>query len=86
MTDVKQPSILDALSKPKPASKSTKKAAPTSSSDSESKLSSKAAPPTQKAAANRKRKPVLDSDSESGSDDLMARIKGKMGGGKVALQ
>ncbi|XP_063044245.1 DNA topoisomerase 2-alpha [Engraulis encrasicolus] len=73
-TDVKQPSILDALSKPKPASKASKKAAPSTSSDSE---------PAEKAAASRKRKPALDSGSDSDSDsgDLMARIKGKMGGG-----
>ncbi|XP_041942216.1 DNA topoisomerase 2-alpha [Alosa sapidissima] len=70
--DSAQPSILDALSKPKPTSKASKKAATTSSSESE--------PISGKAAANRKRKPVLDSDSDSDSGGLMARIKGKMGG------
>lgn len=78
--DVKQPSILEALSKPKTAAKATKKKGLTSS-DSEP-TTSKAAVPPAKSKANRKRKPSMSSDSDSDSTSLMARLKGKMGGGK----
>ncbi|XP_064171097.1 DNA topoisomerase 2-alpha [Anguilla rostrata] len=111
LSENKQPSILDALTKskpkPKPApkgpSKSTvtgaskavpkspstedpKKAAWVFSSDSEG---SQPAPPAKekpgpKPKVGLKRKPVLDSeDSDSSSDDLMSRIKGKTAGKKM---
>lgn len=69
--DVKQPSIVDALSKPKPASKTAAKKIP--SFDSSDSGSSDA--PTKAAPAKRK---ALDSDdSDRSADDLMSRIKGK---------
>ncbi|XP_053496302.1 DNA topoisomerase 2-alpha [Ictalurus furcatus] len=76
VTDVKQPSILDALSKPAAAKKSTA-AKPQTSSDSGN---SDPAPAAKKAAAARKRKTVLssdESDSDSDGGNLMARLKGK---------
>ncbi|XP_072523094.1 DNA topoisomerase 2-alpha [Salminus brasiliensis] len=76
--DVKQPSILAALSKPSakptPAKKTT--VARATSSDSESS----APAPAAKKAAVRKRKAALsseDSDSDSDGGNLMARLKGK---------
>ncbi|XP_036407893.1 DNA topoisomerase 2-alpha [Megalops cyprinoides] len=119
LMDVKQPSIMDALSKPKPAPKEASedapkevsKAAPKGASKAASKASSKAstkeaskaaskkvlvfssdsedqaAPPAKekpapKAQASRKRKPAKESDSDSSSEDLMSRIKGKKTLGK----
>lgn len=74
--DVKQPSILDALSKPKPSN--TKKAVALASSDSEGD----AAPVLKKPVV--KRKQVVSDDSDSDSDNLMSRLKGKTAaGGKV---
>ncbi|KAF4084599.1 hypothetical protein AMELA_G00108020 [Ameiurus melas] len=75
-TDVKQPSILDALSKPAAAKKSSA-AKPQTSSDSGN---SDPVPAAKKAAAVRKRKTVLssdESDSDSDGGNLMARLKGK---------
>uniref|UniRef100_UPI003AAD5223 DNA topoisomerase 2-alpha n=1 Tax=Centroberyx gerrardi TaxID=166262 RepID=UPI003AAD5223 len=74
--DVKQPSILDALSKPKPASKTAaKKKVPSfDSSDSEGEVKA----PVVKEKPTLKRKQVVGSDdSDSSSDNLMSRIKGK---------
>lgn len=74
---MKQPSIVDVFSKPKPASKMTsKKALPTDSSSSEGGAKAQA---TAKPKAVTKRKQVKSSDSESNSDseDLMSRIRGK---------
>lgn len=82
---MKQPSILDALSKPAAAKKSTA-AKPQTSSDSGN---SDPAPAAKKAAAARKRKTVLssdESDSDSDGGNLMARLKGKAAAaGKVRL-
>ncbi|KAG7506667.1 DNA topoisomerase 2-alpha isoform X2 [Solea senegalensis] len=72
--DVKQPSILDALSKPKPPSKSAAKSLPSlDSSDSEGEVK----PPVAKAKPVLKRKTVVSDDSDSSSDDLMSRLKAK---------
>ncbi|KAL7869965.1 hypothetical protein AOLI_G00139530 [Acnodon oligacanthus] len=76
--DVKQPSILDVLSKPaaKPAATKKTTVAKVTSSESEG-----AAPaPAARKAAVRKRKVALssdDSDSDSDGGNLMARLKGK---------
>uniref|UniRef100_A0A8C9UBH7 DNA topoisomerase 2 n=1 Tax=Scleropages formosus TaxID=113540 RepID=A0A8C9UBH7_SCLFO len=89
-TDGKQPSILDALTKPKAASKAAPKAAPKKttivfSSDSESTDMSKKQKAESKPQVSRKRKPALDSeDSDSSSDNLMSRIRGKTTAGKKA--
>ncbi|KAJ7985019.1 hypothetical protein DPEC_G00360790 [Dallia pectoralis] len=72
--DAKQPSIMDALSKPKPISKTAAKKVPSfDSSDSEGP--SKA--PARSKAAPTKRKQLDSDESEGSSDDLMSRIKGK---------
>ncbi|KAM4624510.1 DNA topoisomerase 2-alpha [Polymixia lowei] len=72
--DTKQPSILDALSKSKPASKTTKKVPSIDSSDSEGKAKA----PVTKEKPAQKRKQIKDSDdSDDSSGDLMSRIKGK---------
>ncbi|XP_058477066.1 DNA topoisomerase 2-alpha [Solea solea] len=72
--DVKQPSILEALSKPKPPSKSAAKSLPSlDSSDSEGEVK----PPVAKAKPVLKRKTVVSDDSDSSSDDLMSRLKAK---------
>ncbi|XP_028287609.1 DNA topoisomerase 2-alpha isoform X2 [Parambassis ranga] len=74
--DAKQPSILDALSKPKPASSSAAKAVPTfDSSDSESEVKAPAKAKAKKPA--QKRKQVNSDDSDSDSGDLMSRLKTK---------
>uniref|UniRef100_A0A667ZV02 DNA topoisomerase 2 n=1 Tax=Myripristis murdjan TaxID=586833 RepID=A0A667ZV02_9TELE len=74
-TDTKQPSIMDALSKPKPAPKAATKKVPSfDSSDSEAET--KAAAAKEKAAVKRKQA-VASDDSDSSSGNLMARIKGK---------
>ncbi|CAL8286093.1 unnamed protein product [Lota lota] len=79
--DTKQPGIMDALTKPKMASKTTAKTLLSlESSDDESppKASvTKAKPPVTKAKPPAKRKQIKDSDSDSESDNLMARIRGK---------
>ncbi|KAK3529180.1 hypothetical protein QTP70_019422 [Hemibagrus guttatus] len=72
--DVKQPSILDALSKPATAKKSTATKRATSSESDNAALA-----PAKKAAV-RKRKVVMssdDSDSDSDGGNLMARLKSK---------
>lgn len=73
--DVKQPSIIDALSKPKAASnKAAKKIPSFDSSDSEDEVKA----PAQKAKPALKRKPaVSDDDDGSSSDNLMSRLKNK---------
>lgn len=75
LVDVNQPSILDALTK----SKTTTKKAPTlDSSDSEGKA--------KKSKPVLKRKQTVIIDSDSSSDDLMSRLKGKTTtAGKVSL-
>lgn len=73
-TDAKQPSILDALSKSKPASNTAARKVPSfDSSDSEGEVKA----PVTKAKPIVKRKQVASDDSDSSSDDLMSRIKGK---------
>lgn len=74
--DVKQPSILDALSKPKPTSRApaAKKVPSFDSSDSE--IEKKAPVTKQKPVLKRKKNLSDDSDSSS-SDDLMSRLKSK---------
>ncbi|XP_054622812.1 DNA topoisomerase 2-alpha [Dunckerocampus dactyliophorus] len=73
-TDVKQPTILDALSKPKPSSRTASKRVPSfDSSDSEGEAKFQA-PKTKPAP---KRKQVLTDDSDSDSGDLMSRLKAK---------
>ncbi|XP_065805899.1 DNA topoisomerase 2-alpha isoform X1 [Labrus bergylta] len=70
--DVKQPSILDALSKPKPSSNtSTKKIPSFGSSDSEEEIK------VTKTKPALKRKQNVSDDSDSSSDDLMSRLKAK---------
>lgn len=73
---MKQPSILDALSKPKPASRApaAKKVPSFDSSDSE--IEKKAPVTKQKPVLKRKKNLSDDSDSSS-SDDLMSRLKSK---------
>uniref|UniRef100_A0A3B1JLS1 DNA topoisomerase 2 n=1 Tax=Astyanax mexicanus TaxID=7994 RepID=A0A3B1JLS1_ASTMX len=76
--DVKQPSILDALSKPPAKTTAAKKS---NSSDSEGS----APAPAAKKASVRKRKVVLSSDESSSDSDggnLMARLMGKATAGK----
>ncbi|XP_036429083.1 DNA topoisomerase 2-alpha [Colossoma macropomum] len=76
--DVKQPSILDALSKPAAKPTATKKTTVVKATSSESEGSAPA--PAAKKAAVRKRKVALssdDSDSDSDGGNLMARLKGK---------
>ncbi|CAL1599176.1 unnamed protein product [Knipowitschia caucasica] len=71
--DTKQPSILDALSKPKPKPKAVDKKVPTfDSSDSEVE-----APAAKAAKPVLKRKQAISDDSGSESDNLMARLKSK---------
>uniref|UniRef100_A0A665VN09 DNA topoisomerase 2 n=1 Tax=Echeneis naucrates TaxID=173247 RepID=A0A665VN09_ECHNA len=69
LTYVKQPSIVDALSKAKPS----KKVPSFDSSDSESE----AKPAAKKAKPVLKRKQATSDDSDSSSDNLMSRLKGK---------
>ncbi|KAM4524311.1 DNA topoisomerase 2-alpha isoform 2-T2 [Odontesthes bonariensis] len=77
--DVKQPSILDALSKPKASSITAAKKVPSfDSSDSETEKRAPAA----KAKPVGKRKQVVSDDSDSSSDNLMSRLKTKMNGNK----
>ncbi|XP_017548359.1 DNA topoisomerase 2-alpha isoform X2 [Pygocentrus nattereri] len=76
--DVKQPSILDVLSKPAAKPAATKKTTVVKVTTSESEGSAPA--PTAKKAPVRKRKVALssdDSDSDSDGGNLMARLKGK---------
>ncbi|MGH0134018.1 UNVERIFIED_CONTAM: hypothetical protein FKN15_052607 [Acipenser sinensis] len=84
-SDDKQPSILDALTKPKaPApktSRSTAAAGPSSSSDSEPKRSKAISAAVKKPKAARKRE---SSGSEKSGCDLMSRIKGKPAANKVS--
>ncbi|XP_076851109.1 DNA topoisomerase 2-alpha [Brachyhypopomus gauderio] len=83
-TDVNQPSILDALSKPRTKPAAAKKAAAPKMTSSESESSTRA--PAVKKAPVRKRKVGLssgDSDSDSDGGNLLARIRGKApAGGK----
>ncbi|XP_035002136.1 DNA topoisomerase 2-alpha [Hippoglossus stenolepis] len=70
--DAKQPSILDALSKPKPSSKTAAKPIPSfDSSDSEADVKVTMAKPVLK------RKQVVSSDSDCSSDNLMSRLMTK---------
>uniref|UniRef100_A0A3Q3VN89 DNA topoisomerase 2 n=1 Tax=Mola mola TaxID=94237 RepID=A0A3Q3VN89_MOLML len=80
---VKQPSIMDAFSKPKPSSKTTVKKVPSfDSSDSEGEVKV----PITKAKPVNKRKKAATDDSDSDSDDLMSRIKAKTtAGSKVSF-
>ncbi|XP_035528149.1 DNA topoisomerase 2-alpha isoform X2 [Morone saxatilis] len=72
--DVKQPSILDALSKSKPSSNTAAKKVPSfDSSDSEGEAKA----PVTKAKPVLKRKQVVSDDSDSSSDNLMSRLKAK---------
>lgn len=76
LLDEKQPSIVDAFSKPKPASKTTSKK--TLSVDSSNSEGGAKAPAVTKPKAVTKRKQVKSSDSNSDSDsDLMSRIRAK---------
>lgn len=74
--DVKQPSILDALSKPKPASRApaAKKVPSFDSSDSESE---KKAPVTKQKPVLKRKKNISDDSDSSSSGDLMSRLKSK---------
>ncbi|XP_076008405.1 DNA topoisomerase 2-alpha [Genypterus blacodes] len=73
--DTKQPSIMAALSKPKPAAA---KVPSFNSSDSEVEAKAPLAPKAPKAKSAGKRKQALSSDSsDSDSGDLMSRIKSK---------
>lgn len=80
---MKQPSILDALSKPKPSSNTAAKKVPSfDSSDSDVE----AEPPVKKAKPVVKRKQVASDDSDSSSDNLMSRLKAKTtAGSKVNI-
>lgn len=80
--DVKQPSILDAFSKPKPSSNTAAKKVPSfDSSDSEGEAKA----PVTKAKPVLKRKQTNSEDSDSSSDNLMSRLKAKTtAGGKVS--
>ncbi|XP_073346486.1 DNA topoisomerase 2-alpha [Pagrus major] len=72
--DVKQPSIMDAFSKPKPLSSKPAKKVPTfDSSDSEGEVKA----PVTKAKPVLKRKQAVSDDSDSDSDNLMSRLKAK---------
>ncbi|XP_008436083.1 DNA topoisomerase 2-alpha isoform X2 [Poecilia reticulata] len=74
-SDEKQPSILDALSKPKASSKTAPKKIPTfGSSDSEDTGS---IPAKKQSKAAVKRKQVISDESDSSSGDLMSRLKAK---------
>uniref|UniRef100_A0A3B3VZT5 DNA topoisomerase 2 n=1 Tax=Poecilia latipinna TaxID=48699 RepID=A0A3B3VZT5_9TELE len=74
-TNEKQPSILDALSKPKVSSKTAPKKIPTfGSSDSEDEGT---VPAKKQSKAAVKRKQVISDESDSSSDDLMSRLKAK---------
>lgn len=75
---MKQPSIVDAFSKPKPPSKTTsKKLLSVNSSDSKAE----AKDPVTKQKATTKRKQADSDDSDSDSGDLMARIRAKTAAG-----
>lgn len=74
--DVKQPSILDALSKPKPASRAPAAKNVPSFDSSDSEIEKKAPVTKQKPVLKRKKNLSDDSDSSS-SDDLMSRLKSK---------
>ncbi|XP_017274093.1 DNA topoisomerase 2-alpha isoform X2 [Kryptolebias marmoratus] len=72
--DVKQPSILDALSKSKPASNTAAKKVPSfDSSDSEGD----GKVPASKVKPALKRKQAISDESDSSSDNLMSRLKAK---------
>nr|XP_020461966.1 DNA topoisomerase 2-alpha-like [Monopterus albus] len=72
--DVKQPSILDVLAKPKPSSNTAVKKVPSfDSSDSEGE----ARPPVTKAKPVLKRKQAVSDESDSSSDNLMSRLMTK---------
>ncbi|XP_069011986.1 DNA topoisomerase 2-alpha [Embiotoca jacksoni] len=76
--DAKQPSILDALSKPRAASSAAaKKVSSFDSSDSETEAKA----PVTKAKPVQKRKQAISDDSDSGSDNLMSRLKAKTNAG-----
>lgn len=76
--DVKQPSIMDALTKAKPKAKTAAKKLPSfDSSDSEADVKAKV---TEKKPV-RKRKQVVSEESDSSSDDLMSRLKAKPAAG-----
>lgn len=78
-TDVKQPSILDALSKSKPAAK---KASTLDCSDSEGDGKVQVS----KAKSVLKRKQAISDESDSSSDNLMSRLKTKTtAGNKVRM-
>ncbi|XP_062298175.1 DNA topoisomerase 2-alpha [Scomber scombrus] len=82
--DVKQPSILEALSKPQPSSNTAAKKDPSFDfSDSEGEVKAPAA----KAKPVFKRKKVVSDDSDSSSDNLMSRLKAKssVGGKKTKM-
>ncbi|XP_010770504.1 DNA topoisomerase 2-alpha [Notothenia coriiceps] len=81
--DVRQPSIMDSLTKSKPVSKTAAENFPSfDSSDSEAEA--KAAKAKAKPKPVVKRKQVLDDDDDSSdsSGDLMSRLKGKTTAGK----
>ncbi|XP_070782894.1 DNA topoisomerase 2-alpha isoform X1 [Enoplosus armatus] len=72
--DVKQPSIEDAFSKPKPSSNTAAKKIPSfDSTDSEGEAKA----PVTKAKPVLKRKQAVSDDSDSSSDNLMSRLKAK---------
>ncbi|KAM7381870.1 hypothetical protein PAMA_012632 [Pampus argenteus] len=76
--DVKQPSIMEALSKPKASSNTAAKKVPSfDSSDSADEVKAPAA----KAKPVHKRKIATSDDSDSSSDDLMSRLKAKKNAG-----
>lgn len=75
---VKQASIVDAFSKPKPSSTSAKRVPSFDSSDSEAEVKAPAKKPVSK------RKQVDSDDSDSDSDNLMSRLKAKSTGSKVS--
>lgn len=80
---MKQPSILDALSKPKPSSNTAvEKVVSFNSSDSEGEVK----PPVKMAKPALKRKQAVSDDSDSSSDNLMSRLKAKTtAGSKVGF-
>uniref|UniRef100_A0A674NA46 DNA topoisomerase 2 n=1 Tax=Takifugu rubripes TaxID=31033 RepID=A0A674NA46_TAKRU len=77
---VKQSSIADAFSKPKPSSTSAKRVPSFDSSDSEAEVKAAA----KKAKPVSKRKQAVSDDSDSDSDNLMSRLKAKSAGSKVS--
>lgn len=77
---MKQSSIADAFSKPKPSSTSAKRVPSFDSSDSEAEVKAAAKKPVSK----RKQAVSDDSDSDSDSGDLMSRLKAKSAGSKVS--